>query len=160
MDYHIYGTWAILQFYYDSLLILQPYNEEAMLGASTVWVQPTCLPLLSKLIYELVFSGPQSLLFGLMQSWACMGRTDFSWWGVMQGGWDTLKKKAKAIRPWVRRAGTESWSTESNSAIVRKKQARASGGAVRKDREKHRESVREWKRKRDIFLCSSYIQGR
>ena len=29
-----------------------------------------------------------------------------------------------------------------------------------KNREKHSDSVREWKRKRDFFLCSSYTQGR
>ena len=34
-----------------------------LLGASTVWVQPTCLPLLWKLIYELVFSSLTKSVF-------------------------------------------------------------------------------------------------
>ena len=79
-----------------------------LLGAITVWVQPTCLPLLSKLIYELVFSSPQSPLWFnaklnmhgkvwllLMRSDAKLPKSTCRSLGSDLGVRDTLKKKKR-----------------------------------------------------------------
>ena len=65
------------------------------------------------------------------------------------------KKKKKVIRPWV-----ESWNREPFSHFgvsfreskTQKRESFSLRGAVRKDREKHSESVREWKRKMKHFF--------
>ena len=56
------------------------------------------------------------------------------------------KKEKKAIWPVCvteRNTQRRAEARESHSAIVRKTQVRASGSVVRKDREKHSETVRE-----------------
>ena len=75
----------------------------------------------------------------------------------------TLKiKKRKKKRPfgqrvWQRNTRWRAEARESHSAIVRKTQVRALGGAIRRDREKHSEGVREWKRKIRLFFFAQVI---
>ena len=70
------------------------------------------------------------------------------------------KKEKKAIRPEGVTKRNTRWraeARESHSAIVRKTQVRALGGAIRRDREKHSEGVREWKRKIRLFFFAQVI---
>ena len=103
---------------------------KSLLGGSTVWVQPTCLPLLSKLIACLLKPTKSALWFNANLSmhgkvWLLLTRSDAklpksachslgSDMGVRHAETEKKKrKKTEAIRPWV-----VSWSTKSNSGVL------------------------------------------
>ena len=104
----------------------------------------------------------------LSEAKAC---SDFSYWEVLQSVWDEEKEKKeeKAIRP----CGVLKQKKETERAIFgqcvwvpewaktqRDIQPFWEVPSVWRNREKHSESLSEWKKKCDIFLCSSYTQGR
>ena len=100
-----------------------------------------------------LFQKSLKLAFSFIEKWPRLVRSlislDEKWCKACGTRWRKRKegKKAKAIRP----CSELKQKTESHSAIMRETQVRASGGAVRRDREKHSESVREWKRKMKYF---------
>ena len=110
--------------------------------------------------------GPAHMLRPKLIKWDCFLKlpklachslgNDLGVWGTLK-----LKKqkitKTEAIRPWVK-----SWSKREPFGHfgVSSREIFSLRGAVRKDRKKHSESVREWKRKRRHFSLLSYTQGR
>ena len=122
---------------------------------STVWDQPTCVV---KAHLWACFESLQIELSHLLRNdqdlwevWLLLMRSDPK--HVVHAG-EKEKKEENAI--WlvcVTKRNTR-WrveARESHSVIVRETQVRASGGAIWRDREKHSESVKEWKRKMRHF---------
>ena len=113
---------------------------------------------LSKLIYELVFSSPTKSAFGLMQSWCKEAMSLNETWLRRVGHAETTKEEKKENRGHSALSGElkhrEFWPFCVSSRVSKNTKRYSATWEVQsvwRDREKHSESVREWKRKRRHF---------